>query len=171
MPRQVSPRSRTTNIKISSNAGDIVEFEGTWDPSKVYQPGEIVVGPDGNIYINTCNGNVNTPPEAWQEAVVGLPTPIPDGLWLTAQAGVPVWSSGPVGPEGPPGPTGPQGPQGPAGTGINLKGQVPNSGALPPSGNNVGDAIDVHEVDRPRMSEAIERVREFAASRTRKKVT
>jgi len=51
---------------------------------------------------------------------------------------------GPAGPEGPastvPGPAGPEGPVGPAGTGINMKGQVANPGALPPTGNVPGDA-------------------------------
>jgi len=60
--------------------------------------------------------------------------------------------TGPPGPEGPQGPagatgsqgaqgaTGPAGPQGAAGTGINLKGQVPTVGDLPPTGNAEGDA-------------------------------
>src|SRR5262245_14546244 len=46
---------------------------------------------------------------------------------------------GPEGPEGPAGPPGPTGPQGPAGTGINMKGTVPNSASLP-SGAATGDA-------------------------------
>jgi hypothetical protein len=41
------------------------------------------------------------------------------------------------------GPVGPAGPQGSAGTGINLKGQVPNVGSLPPTGNVEGDAYVV----------------------------
>jgi len=49
-------------------------------------------------------------------------------------------AAGPAGPPGPTGPTGATGPQGPAGTGINLKGTVANPGALPPTGNTIGDA-------------------------------
>ena len=50
---------------------------------------------------------------------------------------------GPSGPAGPTGPTGPEGPPGAAGTGINVKGQVPTVGDLPPSGNTEGDAYTV----------------------------
>ena len=38
---------------------------------------------------------------------------------------------------------GPEGPQGAAGTGINVKGQVPTVGDLPPTGNTSGDAYTV----------------------------
>lgn len=48
-----------------------------------------------------------------------------------------------VGPQGPTGPAGPAGPQGAAGTGINLKGQVPTVGDLPPTGNTDGDAYTI----------------------------
>jgi len=41
------------------------------------------------------------------------------------------------------GPIGPQGPQGTAGSGINYKGNVATVGALPPTGNAVGDAYSV----------------------------
>jgi len=60
-------------------------------------------------------------------------------------------SPGPQGPkgdtgtQGPAGPEGPQGPQGAAGTGINVKGQVPTVGDLPPTGNTDGDAYIVVE--------------------------
>jgi Collagen triple helix repeat (20 copies) len=47
---------------------------------------------------------------------------------------------GPVGPVGPIGPEGPTGPQGPQGQGMNIKGTVPNAGALPPTGNQINDA-------------------------------
>ena len=47
------------------------------------------------------------------------------------------------GPPGPPGPQGIPGPPGPAGTGIIFKGQVASPGALPPTGNNTGDAYTV----------------------------
>ena len=60
-------------------------------------------------------------------------------------------SQGPIGPTGatgstgPQGPVGPEGPQGAAGTGINVKGQVPTIGDLPPTGNADGDAYIVVE--------------------------
>lgn len=48
---------------------------------------------------------------------------------------------GPTGAEGPQGPIGATGPQGPAGTGLNVRGTVPNAGALPPCGSgNLNDA-------------------------------
>jgi hypothetical protein len=76
-----------------------------------------------------------------------------DGLWA------PQGSVGGVGPPGPPGPTGPEGPsgpmgpagpagsQGPAGTGINMKGSVPTSSALPSTGNVNGDAYITTDTD------------------------
>lgn len=69
-----------------------------------------------------------------------------DGLWAPDGG---VGGIGPAGPPGPQGPEGPQGPagadgttgaQGPAGTGINIKGSVPDSSQLPPNGNAQGDA-------------------------------
>ena len=54
----------------------------------------------------------------------------------TGAQGVP----GPAGPVGPEGPQGPTGPQGAAGTGINVKGTVPDAASLPSSGNTAGDA-------------------------------
>lgn len=69
-----------------------------------------------------------------------------DGLW--APQGGSGGSPGPQGPPGPAGPTGPAGPQGTqgpagpqgaAGTGINLKGSVPDAANLPPTGNTTGD--------------------------------
>jgi hypothetical protein len=56
---------------------------------------------------------------------------------------------GPAGPQGipgntgPTGPVGPQGPQGTPGVGIVYKGNVATVGALPPTGNAVGDAYSV----------------------------
>lgn len=54
---------------------------------------------------------------------------------------------GPIGSTGPTGPTGIQGPQGPAGVGINIKGQVPTSANLPPTGNIAGDAYTVADTN------------------------
>jgi len=67
------------------------------------------------------------------------------GLSVTGPQGDPgpVGATGPVGPQGPvgaagsqgqPGPIGPMGPAGPAGAAITIKGTVPDSGALPPTG-------------------------------------
>jgi len=53
--------------------------------------------------------------------------------------------AGPPGATGAQGPVGPEGPQGAAGTGINVKGQVPTVGDLPPTGNADGDAYIVVE--------------------------
>ena len=44
------------------------------------------------------------------------------------------------GPQGELGPEGPIGPEGPAGTGIHLKGSVPDASQLPPYDNDIGDA-------------------------------
>ncbi len=52
----------------------------------------------------------------------------------------PAGSTGPQGPAGPQGQQGIEGPEGPPGTGILVKGTVPNSGALPATGNSDGDA-------------------------------
>lgn len=48
--------------------------------------------------------------------------------------------SGPAGPTGFPGPTGPTGPQGLDGSGVTILGSLANSGLLPTTGNNAGDA-------------------------------
>lgn len=48
--------------------------------------------------------------------------------------------AGATGAQGPAGPQGPIGPQGPVGPVTEIKGSVPTSGALPPSGNAIGDA-------------------------------
>jgi len=47
---------------------------------------------------------------------------------------------------GPPGPAGAPGPQGPAGTGVNIRGSVGSVGALPQTGNTLGDAYLVNGV-------------------------
>ena len=73
----------------------------------------------------------------------------PEGA--TGPAGVdgatgPAGAQGPPGTDGAAGPPGPQGPigeTGAAGTGINIKGQVPTVGDLPPTGNADGDAYVV----------------------------
>lgn len=69
-----------------------------------------------------------------------------DGLWApeggSGGSPGPPGPQGPAGPEGPAGPQGTQGPAGPqgaAGTGINLKGSVATSSALPATGNTTGD--------------------------------
>ena len=73
--------------------------------------------------------------------VYGLP------VVLYGAAGDDPWllfsSRGLEGDPGPQGPAGATGPQGPAGTGINMLGQVPTVGDLPPTGNADGDAYTV----------------------------
>lgn len=72
---------------------------------------------------------------AGRDGAAGLPGP----------AG-PAGSQGPAGATGAPGPAGVQGPRGitgPPGPSIALKGELPNSGALPPTGNAVGDAYNI----------------------------
>lgn len=53
--------------------------------------------------------------------------------------------TGPQGIQGPQGLKGDTGDQGPAGTGMNIQGTVPNSGALPSTGNDPGDAYVVED--------------------------
>lgn len=48
--------------------------------------------------------------------------------------------AGPAGPDGVAGPAGPAGPEGPAGTGVDIKGSVPDEASLPTDGNSEGDA-------------------------------
>ena len=48
--------------------------------------------------------------------------------------------TGNTGAQGPQGPKGDTGAQGPAGLGMNIKGELPNSAALPPTGNTINDA-------------------------------
>lgn len=61
---------------------------------------------------------------------------MPQGTWAPSR-------SGPAGATGPQGPAGPTGPQGPPGVGFTIKGTVATVGALPASGNSVGDAYKV----------------------------
>lgn len=51
----------------------------------------------------------------------------------------PAGATGAAGTVGPAGPQGPVGPQGPAGSGVRILGTVPNSAALPTTGNSPGD--------------------------------
>ena len=64
---------------------------------------------------------------------------------LVGPTGPGVGATGPTGDIGPTGPsgTGPTGPTGPEGAGITYKGTVATVGALPPTGNNNGDAYIV----------------------------
>jgi hypothetical protein len=99
-----------------------------------------VQGPAGPAGAKGDTGNTGA---TGPQGIQGVPgTAGVDGA--TGPQGVP-GTPGAEGPVGPQGPQGIQGETGAAGTGINVKGQVPDVGSLPPTGNSDGDAYIVQD--------------------------
>jgi hypothetical protein len=105
----------------SANYGDVYVFTGTTTATGWINVGPIVgpAGPTGE------QGPEGPQGEAGPAGPQG-----PDGI------------QGMQGDQGIQGVEGPAGPQGPAGVGINVKGTVPTSADLPPTGNTNGDAYE-----------------------------
>jgi hypothetical protein len=112
------------------STGDLAVWNGTsWD-----DVGHIE-GPQGQQGIQGVQG------VAGPAGPVGPVGPVgPAGSQGAMGSQGPKGDQGPQGPQGPLGPEGPQGPRGDRGDGIHILSAVPNTGALPQTGNSPGDA-------------------------------
>lgn len=118
-------------------AGTSISLKGT-----VATVGDLPVsGTSGDAWLVAETGELWVWDDAWLNAGA-FPQGPPGEQGIQGPAGIqgPQGIQGPAGEQGIQGPQGATGPQGPPGTGINLKGTVPTTAALPATGNKKGDA-------------------------------
>jgi Collagen triple helix repeat (20 copies) len=98
-------------------SGSGLQFVGDWQAGTTYYPNQVVVGPDGAMYIALVQTQSQPPGSDWISGGQGIPGP-PGGPGPVGPVGPagPSGATGATGSTGQTGPTGPQGLQGPAGT-------------------------------------------------------
>ena len=68
-------------------------YRGDYVGTTTYNDGDIIVGPDGVIYLCVKNGTVGSSPAPFGAGFGGVPTPAVNGQWNKGVGGAAVWAA------------------------------------------------------------------------------
>ena len=89
---KTSPTDFSTAWQPPAPSGADLEYNGTYDPAKVYDDGDFVVDANGITYCCVMDGTVGIAPTPWNSGQWGVPQPPVAGQWLKGSSGGAVWA-------------------------------------------------------------------------------